>query len=155
MGTQDKHDLLLRITHPGEASADRRRRREAPRRIVGPCLAAQRATKQREVKNRSRRQLGVSSSILSPTSDNVWDPWATLACLFIQPAGHKGWLACRPSQGNRPAVTCKKPRGARGARRQWMDGLFGDDSTARAFNVSAFNVSSPASRLVHINMRSS
>lgn len=80
------------------------------------------------------------------TSDNVWDPWATLVCLFIQPAAQRpgSGLACRPPL---PAVARNRRLLARNLELAVLadDGLFGDDSTARAFNAS-----SSASRLVHI-----
>jgi hypothetical protein len=113
MGTQDKHDLLLRITHPGE---------EGKLQDVSLGLAWQlRATQQQEIKNRSRRQLGVSarSSPRQVTMSGILG--RHLSVYLSSRQGTQGWLACRPSQGNRRAVTCKKPRGARGARRRWMD----------------------------------
>lgn len=100
-------------TWHNQDEVDRRRRRPA-RRILGSSAQTSEPQKPMQI-DRAR---GSSPSRLSTpclTSDNVWDPSATLvANLYANPAAQNprrvGLSATPAARCKEPAVTCKKPR---------------------------------------------
>jgi len=137
MGTQDKHDLLLRIT-PASSPTGEEEEGKLPDASQGA---------RSEPRRKFRTEAGGSSlSQTDPlrTSDNVyWILRRHLSAIYAAGAcpakqlPHRGLgLACRPPL---PAAGRRRNRRllARNLELARRRGLFGDDSTARAFNASS------------------
>ena len=138
MGTQGKHDLLLRITPASSPTGGR----QAPRRVPGSSLGSSHAGSSEPKQEAAARCLKpIPSGQVTMSIGSFGD-----TCLLYTQRGPArpsssrteawGWLAGhpyrQPAAARNRRLLARNLELARSARRRGRSGLFGDNSTARA-----------------------